>query len=100
MLNKSYDQFIIDFASFAALKHMIAYDYKKFDNQITQYLKILTKEKNNKLKYHIFEQEAVFLWLKNDKANAKEKFLKLANAVSGEINLKIKKRAKIMLKNL
>lgn len=97
--NKSYDAFIRNFADFMRLKAMIAHDYQKFDVQITKLLKHLTKKQNHHLKYHIFEQEAVFLLLKGDKQQSYQKFLTLANPLNNDISVQIKNRAKVMIKN-
>ena len=97
--NKSYDVFIRNFADFLQLKAMITHDYQKFDVQITKLLKYLTKKQNHHLKYHIFEQEAVFLLLKGDKQQSYQKFMTLANPLNNDISVQIKNRAKVMIKN-
>jgi predicted negative regulator of RcsB-dependent stress response len=98
--NKSYDEFIRNFADFMQLKTMISSDYKKFDIEITDSLERLIRTESHYLKYHIFEQEAIFLLLKGNKKESYKKFLKLANPINSDIAVQIKNRAKIIVKNL
>ena len=97
--NKSHDDFIKDFASFMQLKTMISYDYKKFNSEIEILLQNLNKKQNHHLRYYVFEQEAVFLFLTGNKDLSYQKFLKLANPLNKDIATEIKNRAQIMIKN-
>ena len=77
---------------------MISYDYKKFDKKITKLLENLTIKQNNKLKYQIFEQEAIFLLLKGKKQDSYQLFIKLSNPLNVEIPTRIRNNAKTMVK--
>jgi hypothetical protein len=97
--NKSYDNFTKDFASFMQLKTMISYDYNKFNSEIKILLQNLNKKQNHHLKYYVFEQEAIFLFLTGNKDLSYQKFLKLVNPLNKDVAAEIKNRAQIMIKN-
>jgi predicted negative regulator of RcsB-dependent stress response len=96
--NKSYDNFIRDFADFMKLKAMISSDYKKFNKEITDLIEISKNKENHNLKYYIFEQEAIFLFLNNNKEQSYQAFLTLSDKLNIEIPQQIKMRAKLMVR--